>query len=90
MVARQMNLDASGNQGLAATCKIQLCRESAMLYHFLVNLLKTTKMTRFRIKQDKYVNLQMVTNTLWLWGVPKCECFCLPLYDHMGITICKR
>ena len=25
----------------------------------------------------------MVTNTLWLWGVPKCNFFCLPLHDHM-------
>jgi len=44
MVACMANLDAPGNQGLVATCKIQLCRKSAMLYHFLVNLLKTTKM----------------------------------------------
>jgi hypothetical protein len=44
MVACMVNLDAPGNQGLVATCKIQLSRKSVMLYHFLVNLLKTTKM----------------------------------------------
>ena len=54
MVACMANLDAPGNQGLVATCKIQLCRKSAMLYHFLVNLLKTTKMICFRMEQDKH------------------------------------
>jgi hypothetical protein len=58
MVARQVNLDAPGNQGLVAICKIQLCRESVMRYHFLVNLLKTTEMTRFRMEQDKYTYVQ--------------------------------
>jgi hypothetical protein len=52
MVACQVNLDAPGNQGLVAIRKIQLRRESVMLYHFLVNLLKTTEMTRFRMEQD--------------------------------------
>ena len=35
--------------------------------------------------QFKYVNPRMVTNTLWLWGVPKWEIFCLPPPFHMGI-----
>ncbi len=26
----------------------------------------------------------MVTNTLWLWGVPECNFFCLPPCFHMG------
>jgi hypothetical protein len=54
MVACQVNLDAPGNQGLVAICKIQLHCESVMLYHFLVILLKTTEMTRFRMEQDEY------------------------------------
>ena len=58
MVARQVNLDAPGNQGLVPACKIQLCCESVMLYHFLVNLLKTTKMTHFRMEQEKYTYVQ--------------------------------
>ncbi len=31
-----------------------------------------------------YFNPQMVTNTLWLRGVPKCEIFCLPPPFHTG------
>jgi hypothetical protein len=31
-----------------------------------------------------YVNPQMVTNTLWLRGVSKCEIFCLPPPFHTG------
>ena len=37
-----------------------------------------------------YVNPRMVTNTLWLWGVPKWEFFCLPPPFHTGIPIWKR
>ncbi len=44
MVAHLVNLEAAGNQGLIANCKVELRHESLMLYHFLVNLLKTTKM----------------------------------------------
>jgi hypothetical protein len=29
-----------------------------MLYHFLVNLLKTTKMTRYRMDQEEYTYVQ--------------------------------
>ncbi len=58
MVARQVNLDAPGNQGLVAIRKIQLRRKSVMLYHFLVNLLKTTEMTHFRMEQDEYTYVQ--------------------------------
>ncbi len=57
-VAHQVNLDAPGNQGLVAICKIQLRRESVMLYHFLVNLHKTSAMTRFRMEQDEYTYVQ--------------------------------
>jgi hypothetical protein len=31
-----------------------------------------------------YFNPQMVTNTLWLRGVPKCKIFCLPPPFHTG------
>jgi hypothetical protein len=48
MVACLVNLEATGNQGLVANCKVELCRKSVKLYHFLVNLLKTIKMTRPR------------------------------------------
>ncbi len=53
MVACQVDLDAPGNQGYGAICKIQLCRERVMLYHFLVNLLKTTEIIHFRMEQDE-------------------------------------
>ena len=36
-----------------------------------------------------YVNPRMVTNTLWLWGVPKWEIFRLPPPFHTGIPIWK-
>ena len=58
MVACQVNLDVPGNQGLVATCKSQLPQKSVMLYHFLVNLLKTTKMTHFRMAQEEYTYVQ--------------------------------
>jgi hypothetical protein len=54
MVACLVNLEATGNQGLVANCKVELCCESVMLYHFLVNLLKTTKMTRYHMDQEEY------------------------------------
>ncbi len=44
MVARPVNLEATGNQGLVTNCKVELCCKCMMLYHFLVSLLKTTKM----------------------------------------------
>jgi hypothetical protein len=46
MVVCLVNLEATGNQGLVANRKVELCSKSMMLYHFLVNLLKTTEMTR--------------------------------------------
>jgi hypothetical protein len=42
MVACLGNLEATGNRGLIASCKVELCCKSMVLYHFLVNLLKTT------------------------------------------------
>jgi hypothetical protein len=54
MVACLVNLEATGNQGLVASCKVDLCRESMMLYHFLVNLLKTTEIARYRMDQEEY------------------------------------
>jgi hypothetical protein len=54
MVACLVNLEATGNQGLVANRKVELCRKSVMLYHFLVNLLKTTKMTCYRMDQEEY------------------------------------
>ena len=36
-----------------------------------------------------FVNPQMVTNTVWKQGVPKCDFFCLPPPFHTGITIWK-
>jgi hypothetical protein len=58
MVARLVNLEATGNQGLTANQKVELCCESMMLYHFLVNLLKTTKMTCYRMDQEEYTYIQ--------------------------------
>jgi hypothetical protein len=53
-----VNLEATGNQGLVASHKVELQRKSVMLYHFLVNLLKTTKMTRYCIDQEMYTYIQ--------------------------------
>jgi hypothetical protein len=58
MVACLVNLEATGNQGLVANRKVELCRKSVMLYHFLVKLLKTTEMTRYRIDQEEYTSVQ--------------------------------
>jgi hypothetical protein len=52
MVACLVNLEATGNQGLVASRMIELCHESMMLYHFMVNLLKTTKMTCYCMVQE--------------------------------------
>ena len=64
MAACMVNPDAPGNQGPVATRKIQLCRESVMLYHVLVNLLKTTEMIRFRMEQDEYTYVQDGDNSI--------------------------
>jgi hypothetical protein len=58
MVACLVNLETTGNQGLIANCKVELCCESVMLYHFLVNLLKITKMTRYCMDQEEYTYIQ--------------------------------
>jgi hypothetical protein len=58
MVACLVNLEATGNQGLVANRKVELCCKSVMLYHLLVNLLKTTKMTRYRMDQEEYTYVQ--------------------------------
>jgi hypothetical protein len=58
MVACLVNLEATGNQGLIANCNVELCCESVMLYHFLVNLLKFTKMTLYCMDQKEYTYIQ--------------------------------
>jgi hypothetical protein len=58
MVACLVNLEDTGNQGLVANQKIELHCKSVMLYHFLVNLLKTNKMTRYRMDQEEYTYVQ--------------------------------
>jgi hypothetical protein len=58
MVACLVNLEDTGNQGLVADQKVELCCKSVMLYHFLVNLLKTTKMTCYRMDQEEYTYVQ--------------------------------
>jgi hypothetical protein len=68
MVAHLVNLEATGNQGLVANCKVELHRESVMLYHLLVNLLKTTKMTCYCMDQEEYTYIQE--------GDPTIEHFC--------------
>jgi hypothetical protein len=68
MVACLVNLEATGNQGLVANRKVELRRESVMLYHLLVNLLKTTKMTRYCMDQEEYTYIQE--------GDPTIEHFC--------------
>jgi hypothetical protein len=68
MVACLVNLKTTGNQGLVANCKVELCRKSMMLYHFLVKLLKTTKMTRYCMDQKEYTYIQE--------GDPTIEHFC--------------
>jgi hypothetical protein len=73
MVAHLVNLEATGNQGLVANHKVELCRESVMFYLFLVNLLKTTKMTCYCMDQEEYTYIQE--------GDPTIEHFCgLNLY----------
>ncbi len=68
MVACLVNLEDTGNQGLVADLKVELRCKSVMLYHFLVNLLKTTKMTRYRMDQEEYTYVQE--------GDPNIEHFC--------------
>jgi hypothetical protein len=58
MVACLVNLEATGNQGLVANHKVELCYKSVMLYHFLVNLLKNTEMTCYRTDQEEYTYIQ--------------------------------
>jgi hypothetical protein len=58
MVACLVNLEATGKQGLVADRKVELCCKSMMLYHFLVSLLKTTEMTRYRMDQEEYTYFQ--------------------------------
>jgi hypothetical protein len=59
MVACLVSLEGTGNQGLIANSKVELCCESLMLYHFFVNLLKTTtKMTRYHLDQEGYTYVQ--------------------------------
>ncbi len=58
MVACLVILEATGNQGLVANCKVELCCKSVMRYHFLVNLLKTTEMTRYCMDQEEYTYIQ--------------------------------
>ncbi len=58
MVACLVNMEATGNQGLVASRKAELCCEIVMLYHFFVNLLKTNKMTHYRMDQEEYTYIQ--------------------------------
>ncbi len=58
MVACLVNLEATGNQGLIVNHKVELCCKSVMLYHFLVNLLKTTEMTCYCMDQEEYTYIQ--------------------------------
>ncbi len=58
MVACLVNLEATGNQYLVANRKVELHCKSMILYNFLVNLLKTTKMTRYRMDQEEYTYVQ--------------------------------
>jgi hypothetical protein len=58
MVACLVNLEATGNQGLVVNCKVELCCKIVMLYHFLANLLKTTKMTCYCMDQEEYTYVQ--------------------------------
>jgi hypothetical protein len=61
MVACLVNLEATGNQGLVASRKFELCCKSVMPYHFLVNLLKTTEMTRYCMDQEETPTSKKVT-----------------------------
>jgi hypothetical protein len=80
MVTSLVNLEATGNQGLVASCKVELHCKSMMLYHFLVNLLKTTEMTCYHMNQEEYTYIQE--------GDPTIEHFCnLNLWAVMGKEI---
>ncbi len=68
MVACLVNLEATSNQNLVANCKVELRHESMMLYHFLVDLLKTTEMTCYCMDQEEYTYIQE--------GDPTIEHFC--------------
>ncbi len=79
MVACLVNLEATGNQGFVANHKVELCCKSMMLYHFLVNLLKTTEMTCYCMDQEEYTYIQK--------GDPTIKHFCsLNLWAMM----CKK
>jgi hypothetical protein len=69
MVACLVNLEATGKQGLVASRKVELLCDSMMLYHFLVKLLKTTKMTRYCMDQEEYTYIQE--------GEPTIKQFCI-------------
>jgi hypothetical protein len=58
IVACLVNLEATGNKGLVANRKVELHCKSVMLYYFLVNLLKTIKMTRYHMDQEEYTYIQ--------------------------------
>jgi hypothetical protein len=64
MVTCLVNLEATGNQSLVANRMVELCCKSVMLYHFLVNLLKTTEMTCNRM--DIGIQLLKVHQTRFL------------------------
>jgi hypothetical protein len=68
MVAFLVNLEAIGNQGLIANFKVEFHCKSMMLYHFLVNLLKTTEMICYCMDQEEY--------TYVLEGDPSIKHFC--------------
>jgi hypothetical protein len=61
MVACLVNLEATGNQGLVANHKVELCRKSMMLYHFLVNLRKTTGTACYCMDQESTPTSKKVT-----------------------------
>jgi hypothetical protein len=64
MVARLVNLEASGNPGLVANCKVELHHKSVMLYHFSLNFLRTIKMTCYQMDQEEYPYVQEVDPTI--------------------------
>ena len=58
---------------------------------YLLSILSSTAYFCVCVSEEEcmYVNPRMVTNTLWLWGVPKWEIFRLPPPFHTGIPIWK-
>ncbi len=83
----QVDLDTHGNQGLVAIHKVKLHYKSVMLYHFVANLLKTTKMPGYCMNQEEYTYGQAGDHSIQ----PFCELIvwamgCKEIWPHTKVS----